>query len=255
MTPPTARTQGMNWCRQTTRLAIYLRDGMACAYCGDAVESGAKLTLDHIKPHSNGGSNDPANLVTCCHRCNSSRGTRPVTVFASAVAEYLNHGAKAADIVAHVRRIRRRALPSRRGKATHRPPGQRGSGAGGTGMTLHRRGHDTGRGTHWADPAVVDKYVDDGFLTAAQPLHVEIADSATVVEWDADEVLASMLGTVRSVRGDDVGLDDVRDWLTEDWTADVVSGCADAIADALPGAMWVRVPSEHDDTGNAYVAL
>lgn len=26
--------QGMNWCRPATRLAIYLRDGMACTYCG-----------------------------------------------------------------------------------------------------------------------------------------------------------------------------------------------------------------------------
>jgi 5-methylcytosine-specific restriction endonuclease McrA len=43
--------QGMNWIRQEKRLAIYLRDGLACGYCGDSVENGAKLSLDHLKPH------------------------------------------------------------------------------------------------------------------------------------------------------------------------------------------------------------
>src|SRR5262245_14698893 len=82
--------QGMNWCRQSTRLAIYLRDGMACVWCGTAVEDGARLTLDHVKPHSQGGTNAPANLMTACERCNKSRGARSVAVFAKSVAAYLN---------------------------------------------------------------------------------------------------------------------------------------------------------------------
>ena len=106
-----ARNQGMNWCRPGTRLAIYLRDGMACAWCGATVEDGARLTLDHVRPHSAGGSNAPKNLVTACHRCNSSRGTRSVPAFAEAVASYLNHGADAAAIVRHVRACTRRLLP------------------------------------------------------------------------------------------------------------------------------------------------
>lgn len=106
-----ARNQGMNWIRQTTRLAIYLRDGLACCWCGDAVENGAQLTLDHVVPHSKGGSNDPANLVTCCHRCNSSRGSRSVPKFAAAVAGYLNHDADAAEIIRHIRATVRRQLP------------------------------------------------------------------------------------------------------------------------------------------------
>jgi 5-methylcytosine-specific restriction endonuclease McrA len=72
--------QGMNWIRKEKRLAIYLRDGLACCYCGGAVEDGAKLTLDHIKCHDHGGSNDATNLVTCCHSCNSARGARSVPV-------------------------------------------------------------------------------------------------------------------------------------------------------------------------------
>lgn len=101
----------MNWCRQSTRLAIYLRDGMDCAYCGASVEDGATLTLDHVRPVSKGGTNATSNLVTCCSRCNSSRGNRSVAEFAVAVAGYLNHGTDANEITAHVRRTTRRVLP------------------------------------------------------------------------------------------------------------------------------------------------
>jgi hypothetical protein len=103
--------KGMNWIRQEKRLAIYLRDGLACAYCGHAVEGGASLTLDHLKPHSHGGGNEETNLVTCCHRCNSSRGDRSVRSFCRAVAGYLNHGVTSEEIERHVRNAARRALP------------------------------------------------------------------------------------------------------------------------------------------------
>lgn len=96
------RNQGMNWIRKEKRLAIYLRDGLACCYCGEGIEDGARLTLDHLNPHSNGGSNSESNLVTCCHRCNSSRGNRDWQEFAGAVASYLNHGIAAEDIISHI---------------------------------------------------------------------------------------------------------------------------------------------------------
>ena len=106
---------GSKWCRPSTRLAIYLRDGLACAYCGATVEDGAQLTLDHVRPHSKGGDNSPHNLVTCCKRCNSARGNRPLRTFARAVADYLDHGVQADEIVRHIENCRRRALP--RGEA------------------------------------------------------------------------------------------------------------------------------------------
>ena len=77
--------QGMNWITKHKRLAIYMRDGLACCYCAEGIEEGAKLTLDHVVPHSKGGSNDARNLVTACHRCNSNRGDRSITTFAAAV--------------------------------------------------------------------------------------------------------------------------------------------------------------------------
>jgi CRISPR/Cas system Type II protein with McrA/HNH and RuvC-like nuclease domain len=104
------RTQGMNWIRQEKRLAIYLRDGMACMYCGEAIENGIRLSLDHISPYSKGGSNSERNLVTCCIKCNSSRGNRPVKEFAIAVASYVDHNVTADDILASIQSNTRKSL-------------------------------------------------------------------------------------------------------------------------------------------------
>lgn len=105
-----ANWQGMNWIRQSSRLAIYLRDGLACCYCGDSVENGCQLSLDHVQPHDLGGSNEISNLVTCCKRCNSSRGKRSVASFAKATAQYLNHGIEAKAIVNHVKACTKRDI-------------------------------------------------------------------------------------------------------------------------------------------------
>lgn len=102
--------QGMNWIRPVKRLAIYLRDGLACCYCGATIEDGARLTLDHLRPHKSGGSNEATNLVTCCHRCNSSRGARSWKLFTAKVAGYLNHGTTAAAIMSHIQITRTRTL-------------------------------------------------------------------------------------------------------------------------------------------------
>jgi len=109
--------QGSKWITRQKRLAIYLRDGMACCYCGATVEDGAMLTLDHIEPHHNGGSNHESNLVTACRRCNSSRADRPVAEFAQAVAEYLDHGVQATDITAHIAECIERPLDIAEAKA------------------------------------------------------------------------------------------------------------------------------------------
>lgn len=118
---------GMNWIRQDKRLAIYLRDGLACVWCGQAVEDGIQLTLDHVIPHVEGGSNGADNLVTACHGCNSRRGDRKVQDFALAVAGYVNHGVSADDILNDIAdrlgqslvpfRIEAKTLIARRGSA------------------------------------------------------------------------------------------------------------------------------------------
>lgn len=103
------RTQGMNWIRPAKRLAIYMRDGMACVWCGAGVED-VKLTLDHLTPYSRGGNHDAKNLVTCCHRCNSSRGNRSVKAFAVVVADYVDHGETAARLLKFIKLTTSRSL-------------------------------------------------------------------------------------------------------------------------------------------------
>lgn len=63
-----------NWIRRDKRLAIYLRDGFACAYCNAKAESpGVMLSLDHLICRSAGGGNNASNLITACMKCNSTR--------------------------------------------------------------------------------------------------------------------------------------------------------------------------------------
>lgn len=99
---------GSKWIRREKRLAIYIRDGMACAYCGASIETGAQLTLDHIKTRSNGGNHHETNLITACLKCNSSRGDRSVAGFARSVASYM--GIQSVAITNHIRNCQRRTL-------------------------------------------------------------------------------------------------------------------------------------------------
>ena len=70
--------QGGNWIKKDKRLAIYIRDGMACVYCGGTVEHGTELTLDHVLACNIGGTNHESNLVTSCGSCNSSKQDLPL---------------------------------------------------------------------------------------------------------------------------------------------------------------------------------
>lgn len=108
---PDGHYQGMNWIRPERRLAIYLRDGLACCYCGAGLEmEGTILTLDHLRAQSHNGSNLNTNLVTACHRCNSSRGNRSWKKFAEKVAAYINHGATSESITAHISKTRKKTV-------------------------------------------------------------------------------------------------------------------------------------------------
>jgi len=54
--------------------------GWRCYYCGIEVK-GRNLTFDHAIPPKRGGTNWTANLLPCCQRCNSSKGSRTVFEF------------------------------------------------------------------------------------------------------------------------------------------------------------------------------
>ena len=76
---------GKHWIRDEKRLALHIRDGFQCCYCGCDLrnaEPGA-VTLDHLVPRCAGGTNDAGNLITACKPCNSSRGAKPWMDFAT----------------------------------------------------------------------------------------------------------------------------------------------------------------------------
>lgn len=75
---------GSKWLYQPTRLAVYLRGGLSCAYCGAGVEDGVVLSVDHVVPVNAGGENDPENYVCSCRKCNGEKGDQDLVSFAIA---------------------------------------------------------------------------------------------------------------------------------------------------------------------------
>jgi hypothetical protein len=56
---------------------VFQRDGFRCVYCdhdGRTFEGWAFLVVDHFKPKSRGGDDDPENLKTACVICNHMKG-------------------------------------------------------------------------------------------------------------------------------------------------------------------------------------
>jgi hypothetical protein len=54
------------------RFAVFARDGYKCRYCG-ATSEAVQLVIDHLEPVSQGGTNEPENLVTACAPCNAGK--------------------------------------------------------------------------------------------------------------------------------------------------------------------------------------
>ena len=70
--------QGMNWIFLGTRMAIYARDRFDCTWCRQVFPvdiKGYGLSLDHLHDPMD---HSPANLVTSCMNCNSSRKATPL---------------------------------------------------------------------------------------------------------------------------------------------------------------------------------
>lgn len=66
------------------RFEVFKRDAFKCQYCGKSSPD-VILEVDHIKPVSEGGSNDITNLITACFDCN--RGKTNILLDDNAVIE------------------------------------------------------------------------------------------------------------------------------------------------------------------------
>lgn len=76
------------WCTRRQRLALYLRDGFACQYCGRALagQASSAFGLDHLVPQCKGGTHLASNLVTACGTCNYGRQAKVWYHYATAGA-------------------------------------------------------------------------------------------------------------------------------------------------------------------------
>jgi len=76
-----ARNMGLDesftWNEWYDKLQAY--DGF-CHYCGEWIGIGY-LTVDHVVPLSNGGSNTIDNIVPACSHCNFSKGSSSYPVY------------------------------------------------------------------------------------------------------------------------------------------------------------------------------
>lgn len=57
------------------RRNLFARDGNRCQYCGRHYPS-SELSIDHVKPRTQGGGDTWENLVCACVRCNAKKGGR-----------------------------------------------------------------------------------------------------------------------------------------------------------------------------------
>lgn len=89
--------------RKDLRLAIYLRDRFTCCYCGTDLHAAEpfNVTLDHLLPRTNGGGNEPINLVTACRACNCSRQDKPWIEYATGGARDRIEQRRTTDITAY----------------------------------------------------------------------------------------------------------------------------------------------------------
>jgi hypothetical protein len=93
------------------RFEILRRDNHACRYCGAAAPE-AKLVVDHVKPVTLGGLDDPTNLVTACQPCNSGKSSVPAD--APVVDDVQADALRWAKAMEQAHKIARKAMDERR---------------------------------------------------------------------------------------------------------------------------------------------
>jgi len=93
----------VNYARQNRKDFVLARDGWKCVYCGrksNFSKKGLRLTQDHVVPKSKNGSNAIGNLVACCEKCNSDKGSLDLD-------DYLKKREQQGDKPSDTKRIKR----------------------------------------------------------------------------------------------------------------------------------------------------
>ncbi len=70
--------------KKTKIITKLLRDGKECAYCNISFKKLEDITLDHVVPRSQGGTNANNNLVLSCGKCNRKKNNMLLTQFMKA---------------------------------------------------------------------------------------------------------------------------------------------------------------------------
>ncbi len=70
---------GSRYIPEYVRQQVFLACQGQCFYCRKNLEFG--WHVDHLTPHSQGGSNEAGNLVAACAPCNQSRGAKAIRKF------------------------------------------------------------------------------------------------------------------------------------------------------------------------------
>lgn len=87
-----------------TSRVLFARDGFTCQYCGTHAGNlkgvRNRLTIDHIKPKSQGGPHHWENVVTACYHCNLKKRNRtPMQANMKFVDKYKNRSPKKPNLL------------------------------------------------------------------------------------------------------------------------------------------------------------
>jgi hypothetical protein len=63
---------------KSVRFEVFARDAFTCQYCGQRPPE-VILEVDHIHPHSKGGSDEIINLITACYDCNRGKRAKVIS--------------------------------------------------------------------------------------------------------------------------------------------------------------------------------
>ncbi|MBR3132571.1 MAG: HNH endonuclease [Clostridia bacterium] len=72
-------------------LTYTMKRDMVCPFCG-AIIRAKSLTLDHMYPRDFGGVSIPNNLIPCCRKCNSNKGSLDCSEYYRLIAKNLSRG-------------------------------------------------------------------------------------------------------------------------------------------------------------------